>query len=554
MPHRPRPDLRRGARIALAGLATVLVAVGALVATAGPAAAHASLLSVDPPHGSVLDESPARVTLRFSEPVSVDLGGVRVLDAAGRRVEDGAAQVDGATVTIGVRPDLPEGTYVISYRVVSADGHPVRGASLFGVGDVELDTGAVDRVAGDRDRVWEVVGGAARALAYAGALVAAGGAAFVALVHGAGPERRALVRWVRGAAGLGWVTALVALPVQAALGTGQGPLSLLDEGVLGNVAAEGLGHSLLLLTVGLVLVAVGVGRSTPAVVVGGAVAAGSFAAWGHNRAGDHVLVATVADVAHLVAAALWAGGLVLLWATLRHRRAAGADPIGTGRIVARFSVLATGGIVAVGVAGVALGWTQLGSLAELTGSRYGLFLLAKVALVVGVAALAAYNHFALVPALGQGQARAALGRLWTTLRVEALALAAVVALTAVLVVTTPPATAGPSLVERVVEVSDGQGSIQLVVDPARVGRNQLHLYTYGPDGAPAELGEALTVELALPSAGVGPFATVAQRAGPAHFVVDSNDFALAGEWRVVIRIRVDRFTEAVAETTVPIAS
>lgn len=568
MAHRPRcsavpptPRLAPVARAALAGLtaalAATLAALVVLVAGAGPAAAHASLLSVDPPHGSVLDESPAQVTLRFSEPVSVELGGVRILDGDGRRVEAGAAQVDGAVVTVGVQPDLPDGTYVISYRIVSADGHPVRGASLFGVGDVALDTGAADRVAGGGgDQVWEVVGGVARALSYAGVLVAAGGAAFLAHAHRGGPERPALVRAVRAAAAVGWVTALVALPVQAALGTGQGPLSLVDDGVLGKVAAEGLGLSLLLLTVGLVLVVVGVDRSAPAAVVGGALAAGSFAAWGHNRAGDHVLVATLADVAHLAAAALWVGGLVLLGLTLRHRRRSGADPVDpvdTGQVVARFSVLATGGIVAVGGAGAALAWTQLESLSDLTDGRYGLFLLAKVALVAAVAALAAYNHFRLVPAMGRGRARAALDRLWTTLRVEVVVLAGVAALTSVLVVTTPP-TGQMQLVERIVEVSDGHGSIQIVVDPARAGFNQLHLYTYGPDGVPAELGEALTVELTLPSAGIGPVEVVPPRAGPAHFQLDSSDFALAGEWQLVIRVRVDRFTEAVAETTVPIAS
>jgi copper transport protein len=531
----------------------VLLAAAALLLSAGPAAAHAYLLSVDPPDRAVLAESPDEIRLTFSEPVSADLGGVQVLDAEGGRVEDGVARVEGAVVTVGVQPDLPDGTYVVSFRVVSADGHPVRGGSVFGVGDVELDAGALGRVTDESgDQVWEVVGGVFRGLAYAGVLVAAGGGAFLVHAHRGGPERPRLVRLVRVAAAVGWVTALVAVPVQAALGTGQGPGSLFDDGVLGDVLADGLGHSLLLLTTGLLLVVLGLGRSVPATLLGAAVAAGSFAASGHNRAGDDATLATLADIAHLVAAAAWAGGLVLLWRTVRLRRQ--EDVVETGHVVRRFSQLATGGILLVGAAGVALSWKEVGSLDALTGTSYGLFLLAKVALVGGIAALGAYNHFRLVPALEQGKAKAALRRLRSTLVLELGVLVLVVALTSVLVVLTPAkADQGGGVVEQIVELGDGYGSVQVVVDPARVGFNELHLYTYDADGRPAEVGEEVVLELSLPSSGLGPIERTPLVAGPAHLQLDGTDFAVPGEWQLLIRVRVDRFTEVAGTTSVPIA-
>ncbi len=536
-----------------------MLAVLVVVAGAGPAAAHASLISVDPPDGARLDESPATVTLTFSEPVSADLGGVQVLDSAGRRVDHGAARVAGLTVAIDVQPDLPDGTYVVSYRVVSADGHPVRGGSVFGVGDVTVDSGALGRVAGDdEDRVWEVVGGIGRAVAYAGVLVAAGGALFLLFAHRGGDERPRLVRLVHAAAAGGGLAALVALPVQAALGTGQGPGSLFDEGVLGDAAADGLGHSLLLALVGLVLLTLGVrrrGGAAPATVVGALVAAGSFAATGHNRAGDTATLATLADIAHLLAAAVWAGGLVLLWRTLALRRRAdpAADPVQAGRIVARFSTLATGGIVVVGLAGLALGWSEVRALSALTDTTYGLLLLGKVAVVAAIAAMGAYNHFRLVPALERGPARAALARLRTTLRVEVLGLVAVAALTSILVVVTPAkVSVEGGVVEQIVPLGDA-GSVQLVVSPARVGPNAVHLYLYDPDGRPADIAQSVTVELSLPSADLGPLERTPVRAGPAHLQLDGSDFALAGRWDVVIRVRVDRFTEVAGTTTVSIA-
>ena len=548
---------RTAARRLVLGLLATTLALVALVATAGPAAAHASLQAVDPPDGTVLEESPGTVTLTFTEAVSADLGGVQVLDTDGSRVDEGAVRVEGSVVSIDVADDLPEGTYVISYRVVSADGHPVRGGSVFGVGDVTLDSGALGRVADEgEDRRWEILGGVGRGFAYAGILVAAGGAVFLAYAHRGGPERARLVRLVRLAALVGAAAALLALPVQAALGTGQGAGSLFDDGVLGDVTAEGLGHSLLLAAVGLLLVVVGVDRSVPASLVGALVAAGSFAATGHNRAGDTATQATLADIAHLVAAAVWAGGLVLLWRTLRLRRAGGAahtdDPVETGRIVARFSTLATGGIVVVGAAGLALSWSEVRGLDALTSTTYGLLLIGKVAMVVAIAAMGAYNHFRLVPALEQGRARAALARLRTTLRFEALALVAVAALTSVLVVVTPAKVSGQGgVVERIVELGDA-GTVQLVVSPARAGTNVVHLYTYAPDGRTGDIAESLVVELSLPSAGLGPIERTPDRAGPAHFQLEGSDFAVAGDWQLLIRARVDRFTERAGTTAVPI--
>jgi copper transport protein len=525
-----------------------------VVALAGPALAHASLVAVDPADGARLDEAPSAVRLTFSEPVSVDLGGVRVLDADGEDVHEGAARVDGDVVELALADDLPEGTYVVSFRVVSADGHPVRGGSVFGVGDVEVDRGALGRVAGGSDRSWEVVGAVGRAVAYAGVFVAAGGVAFLVLVH-RGRAALLLVRVVRGAAALGGVASVVALPVQAALGTGQGPWSLLDDGVLGEVAADGVGLGVVLALAGLTVAAVAVVRAPWLSLAGAAVAAGSFAAAGHTRAGSDLALATVADVAHLWVAAVWVGGVVLLVLVLRSDRAEPTPPAteATVGVVGRFSTLATGSIVLAGLTGTVLAWREVGSVDALAGTGYGRLLLAKVLLVAWVAVLGAYNHLRLVPALGRGKATAALTQLWTTLRLEAVVLAVVVAVAAVLVVVTPGRTeAEPGVVERIVPLGDA-GSIQLTVAPARTGSNQVHLYLFDPDGRPAEIAESVTVVLTLPAAQLGPITREAVRAGPAHLQLDTDDLAIAGTWTVELRALVDRFTEATGTAEVPIA-
>jgi copper transport protein len=540
----------RLARSILTACFGALLLVGVL---ATPAWAHATLVSIDPADGARLDESPDAVRLTFSEPVSVELGGVRVLDGDGDPVQDGTASADGPEVSIKLKPDLPDGTYVVTYRVVSADGHPVRGGSVFGVGEGAVDSGALGRVTGGSDdRVWEVVGAIGRGFAYAGVLLAAGGTAFLVLAHRGGDERRALVRVLRAAAVVGGIASLVALPVQAALGTGQGPGSLFDPGVFGEVAKDGVGLSLALALIGLGIATVALARAPWVALVGAALAAGSFAATGHTRAGSNATLATVADISHLWVAAVWAGGVALLLLMLRARRSE-VDRTDTIGVVGRFSNIATIAIVLVGITGSFLAWNEVRTLHALTSTGYGRLLLAKVALVAWVAVLGAYNHFRLVPALTRGKATAALSQLWRTVGLEVVTLLVVVAITSVLVVVTPArSSADGGVVERIVELGD-VGSVQITVAPARAGSNQIHLYLFDPDGRPGEIAQELSLAMTLPSADLGPITRDAFRAGPAHFQLDTDDLAVAGTWTIDVHARVDRFTEETGSAEVPIA-
>ena len=107
-----------------------------------PANAHATITSSSPPDGSRLAAAPASVSITFDEPVTLVY--LHVVDAHGRRVDDGADTRDGATIGVGLRTGLGQGTFVESYRVISADSHPVAGSIRFVVGNGALDAGGVD--------------------------------------------------------------------------------------------------------------------------------------------------------------------------------------------------------------------------------------------------------------------------------------------------------------------------------------------------------------------------------------------------------------------------
>ena len=101
------------------------------LAVTGPALAHATLVSAHPVEGMTLANAPANVQLRFNEPVSPIA--VHLIDSSGTSHEL-AFRSEGETVEATMPGDLPEGAQVLSYRVVSADGHPVGASFVFYIG------------------------------------------------------------------------------------------------------------------------------------------------------------------------------------------------------------------------------------------------------------------------------------------------------------------------------------------------------------------------------------------------------------------------------------
>jgi copper transport protein len=535
----------------VATLVATVVAVGAVLVTAAPASAHAILQATTPADGSHVDSSPSIVTMTFNEPVSAPLGAVRVFDARGKRVDNGSLSSRDATVSLGLDGTLAPGCYVVTWRVISADSHPVRGAFNFTVGSGT--TICTSPAADPADREYEIAGAIARGFAYAGTLLAAGGALFLALIHDGGDDRRGGARVVRGAAIVGGAAGLATLPIQAALATGLGVTAITKPGVLGDVLADGVGMEMVLGIGGLLLLGFGLRRRALAVVGAGA-AAISFAFAGHTTTTDPRWLVMSSDIVHTATAAAWFGGLVLLWLTLRARRADNADPVAAGRVVTRFTTMATVCVLAVLAAGSALAWSEVRVLRALTSTTYGQLVIAKAALASLVALIGAYNHFRLVPALQRAteKGRNVWHHLLRTVRIEVAGLVVVLAITGVLVNVTPARTAaGIGTIYSKTEAL-GDDSVNLVVDPNHAGLNSIHLYLLDPTGRPAALVQSLTLELSLPSNQLGPIRRQPFVAGPGHYQLNGSDLSIPGKWTIVVRAQVSKFEEKTASFDVTV--
>ncbi|MEV0145799.1 MULTISPECIES: copper resistance CopC family protein [unclassified Nonomuraea] len=112
-------------------LLTVLLLASAAVGISLPARAHNVLVSSDPKDGAALAASPAQITLVFDQAVRQGYAQIGVTGPDGAAMADGAASVAGEKVTVKVRPLTAAGAYMVGYRILSSDGHPVTGKISF---------------------------------------------------------------------------------------------------------------------------------------------------------------------------------------------------------------------------------------------------------------------------------------------------------------------------------------------------------------------------------------------------------------------------------------
>ncbi|WP_431234238.1 copper resistance CopC family protein [Mycolicibacterium psychrotolerans] len=112
-------------------VATALLITAMAVGGTAVAWAHAVRVSADPAPDAALSTAPTRISATFNERLQSDFAAMTVVGPDGNLWSDGTPQVQGATVSVGVRPLGPAGSYTVNYRVTSADGHVVSGSWAF---------------------------------------------------------------------------------------------------------------------------------------------------------------------------------------------------------------------------------------------------------------------------------------------------------------------------------------------------------------------------------------------------------------------------------------
>lgn len=504
------------------------------------ASAHAILDSSSPTASSVLETSPTEIRLDFNETIENSLLSIQLFDAEQSRVSIGKAERSSTDTSVAVAsvPKLSDGVYVVVWRAVSADGHPVSGAFPFEVGNSStVDAGELlTRVLQglDTESPLGVPLSLARLMAYAAVIVLIGCVAFTwgsmtfITARVRAMLRQAVIVFAFGSLGI--------LLMQGPYAAGRGWGAITDGSLLADVLPTRLGIASLVrlvLAIAWGLLVVLLERNSrrwwKVLAVSTSVAtAVTFAVSGHASAASLPGVfATVAGI-HLVAVSVWVGSFFA------------AVVVRTEDGVARLSKLATVAMPIAVLTGVIEAAHITGGVSQIFNSQYGTYLLLKVSVIV------------VCLAIGYGlRRRMKSGRPTVTqsLFVEAVLLVVVIAITSVMVGTSPTATASSSSTFSATQIQ-GEIVADFSILPTRVGAAEIHVYLTPPGGSLKPVA-SVKMSFTLASRDIPPIPVKLIEIGPNHWS-GVMQFPYAGEWSMETRVQPTENSTLLYTASVPI--
>jgi copper transport protein len=555
----------------------LLAAAVALLASQAPrpALAHAALLRAEPAPDTVLPAAPPQITLWFTEPLEPAFSEIQLFNEAGERVDSGDSRVhedDAAAMSVSL-PPLPVGAYTVSWRNLSSvDGHSLAGTFRLVIGEAAAGAAPAEIPAAPEQTPLEA---AVRGLILIGALTIGGGMAFARLVvhptffvEGAGTAVGAvgmrILRRMRALMWAGWLLLAAGLAAQLLLqGTalyGQ-PLGSTSVAQLTGLVRETtwgqlwLWRALLILVLAFTMDAPMIARKrspaeedpagSPLTALLALLAAAVFllllSLSSHGAAAGALRPAALfSDYLHLLAAALWVGGLFHF--------ALGARPLYTGLpaaerrellgvLLPRFSAIGLLSTGTLAITGLYATWVHVGAPQALV-TPYGLTLLAKVALLLPMLALGAGNllrsrRSADVDERSAGQLRRAVSA-------EAL-LGLAILLAAGLLTSLEPARqsaarAGIGQAQQYQEQA-GRSLATLTVMPGRPGPNQLLVELEDALGRPVANASEVALELSYQEAAVATTRVVALPEREGRYLAKDVQLGLAGDWHAELLVR-----------------
>lgn len=515
----------------LAALATLLIVFGY---TTG-ALAHAALISVEPASGSILASAPKAVELRFNEAVTP--GAIQLIDGAGRARNDVRVTTSSESISVAMPPDLPQGTTVVSYRVISQDGHPVAGSVIFSVGAPTV-TQAPDNADGRLNAlIW-----LSRIGLYLGLFVGVGGVFFARWIAwsmtGMNVPRAALI--------IGPPSAVVSLGVLGLDLLGLPPAALETAAPWTIAFATSAGPALLIAIVAMLLALTALGRMRYARALAAIAFAGvglSLALTGHAVTASPEVLTRPAVFVHGLAVAFWIGALAPLTALVSKPTPAVLP------LLSRFSRIAMPVVAALALTGLTLAVIQLEKPSALVETSYGLILSVKLALVLFLLALAALNRFRLTPAISKGHGTASA--LKRSILLECAAALGIFAVVAGWRFTPPPRTIVPET-PLAIHIHTDKAMFQVLVSPGKAGTDDFVLQLMTGEATPLKAKEA-TLTLSLPERGIEPMERDAELGPDGYWHVRKVELPFAGRWHVRIDALVTDFEKITLEDELEVA-
>jgi copper transport protein len=518
-------------------LAASACLLAVMTADTRAAQAHATLLSSLPADGAMVASAPSIVTLKFNEPVMPAI--VRLIAPDGMAITL-PNEASGETLEFKL-PALGIGTHVLSWRVTSADGHPVGGSLLFSVGRASIPVNAATQTSASIITATAF----ARLALYIGLFFGVGGVFFRLWIVELPLSALPLVRW---SLRLGLAAVVPALGLQG-LDLLGAPFANIADGATWRAAAEtslaatlALAAVAMLIALAILLVPVSHAIARYATLAAFGLGAAAFAASGHASNAPPQWFMRPTIWLHTACVALWAGSLWPLYHLLREKNGRPA--------IARFTDFVPMPFLALLASGFALAVVQIDRLEDLPSSGYGKIFIAKMLLVVALLVVAGQNRLVLTPALISGDRRAP-ERLGRSILAEIVLVLAIFTLVTLWRFMPPPRVM--AVTEPVfVHIHDRRAMADLTLTPGRAGPLSATINLMRDDFTRLPAKE---VELAFsnPSAGVEPISRQALQGADGLWRTDEIILPVAGRWETEIRVLVNDFERLVLDAPVLVA-
>lgn len=517
----------------LAHRRAVLVLIAWLGLT-GIAGAHASLNRTEPIDGAVVAAPPSAFTLTFSEPVSPLSLSLIGPDGAATALD--AFSVASGTVEIAAPEGLGEGTHVLSWRVVSADGHPVGGSLIFSIG---APSAAPPPLVDPVDPLVRSGLLVTKLGLYIGLFVGIGGAFAIALLL---PASRAGAGIVRSAIVLGGLSAVASVGFQGLDALGVGVVRYFDPMVWTTALGTSYGRTVVVMIAAAVVSGLSLvpefnasrGLTATLALIGVVGGATALAASGHASSASPQWLMRPAVFVHAATIAVWIGALAPLGLALR------GQTVDAPAALTRFSMLIPFAVAMLATAGVALAVVQVEQPSALVETAYGRLLCAKLALLAVLFLIVARNRWRLTaPVLaGAERERRSLTR---SIAVETAIVLVIFAIAAGWRFTPPPrALAIAAAQPAELHIHTNEAMADLTVAPGRAGSVSVSAILMTGEFGPLDAKEVSFV-FSNPGAGIEPFARDARKPGDGTWRSDDVILPLAGRWTVGIEILVTDF-------------
>lgn len=498
---------------------------------AATASAHASLNATSPRDGSVMAVSPAVIRLTFSEPVSPTSLKLTLPD--GRPVVLEAFIVKDKLVEVVPPADLSNGTHVLSWRVVSQDGHPIGGSVIFSIG----------HPGGASPRTGDIVDWSVRAGLWSGKV-----GLYIGLLFGIGgtlaaswfvQESRNALNFTVAALCLGLAGTLLSAGFQGLDTVGEPLQRILDPEVWKAGFATSFGRTVVFMFAALALsglaLASGPSRSARWISLSALfTAAVALSLSGHASAAEPQWIMRPAVFLHVAAISTWVGALLPLAAEFRR---GGSD---AAIALRRFSNFIPLSVAVLLIAGLILTYIQVLKIEALVTTSYGWVLLIKLGFLILLFALACINRWRLTNRAERGET-AAITLLIRSIVAESLVVLLILGVAATWRFTPPPRSLILEVSEpAVVHIHSTKGMAEMEVTPGNAGPVTAAAIIMKEDFSPLDPQEVSFV-FSNPTAGIEPIRRKADRQQGNTWSVTGLVLPVAGIWTVRIDVIISDF-------------